>query len=119
MKSIFATFIIFSSAFVNFANETNEVAELTPLPTRIYQIGGQNFVVNLDQLINRKTRESNEERLTRFFEEQHIEIFKPSFLWFSADGTCLVIHTTAENHAKIKSLLSNKFRNVTVMPNQK
>ena len=96
---------------VSSCDDTNNHGVFNDFPTHIIVISGQAFVTRLEQLIARKKGESDQELLTRFFKEQHVEIQKPTVLELSVDGKFLVVQTTtAENYAKIKGLLAEKFK---------
>ena len=111
------TLVSFGLVFTSFGGDTNEPYELTPLPTRVYNINGETFMPHLKQLITPKSGESNQDLLLRYFKDQHIEIKKPAALIMVLEGdSFLIVRTTAHDLAEIKRLLSNDFGDIYELP---
>ena len=93
----------------NINSSNQEFFEMSPAPTKIYQIKGEKFMPHLKQLIIPKTGESDENLVLRYFKEQHIEMKWTAKLYWIPEPEVLVVHATAEDQAKIKRLLSKNF----------
>jgi hypothetical protein len=64
---------------------------------------------HLKQIVTPNTGESDQDLLLRYFKEQNIEMRKPAMVYLILDADILVVHATAEDQAKIRSLLSKNF----------
>jgi hypothetical protein len=76
-----------------------------PLVTRVYNIDTETFIRNLKQTAPRKTGESNQDLLLRFFKDNRVEIHKPSVLFLDEKEQRLIVRTTEAQKDKINDLI--------------
>ena len=85
-------------------NETT-TASGEPLLSRSYKISADTFVRNLKQLAPPKSGESNQDLLTRFFKDKHIEIQKPAAVFLDEKKDRLLVRMTKADQDKVELLI--------------
>jgi hypothetical protein len=110
MKTLLALLLGLGLLFPSFGGPTNETASASSehLLSRFYRIDPDAFVGNLKKSVSAEAGDSNQDLLVRLFNENHIQLEKPSAVLLDEKRRVLSITTTKADQDRIERILINK-----------